>query len=56
MDDFAGRSFQSARWPEDLDLPGARFALVGAGAGGFQIAPTIAEEVEQLTIYQRTAQ
>ena len=29
---------------------------IGAGASGFQIAPTIADEVEQLTVYQRTAQ
>lgn len=56
MDTFAGRSFHSARWPEDLDIRGTRFALLGAGASGFQIAPTIADDVEQLTIYQRTAQ
>ena len=56
LDTFAGPSFHSARWPDDLDLTGARFALVGAGASGFQIAPTIADEVAQLTIYQRTAQ
>ena len=35
---------------------GTRFALVGAGASGFQIAPTIADEVEHLTVFQRTAQ
>jgi len=56
MDDFAGPSFHSARWPDDLDLAGKRFALVGAGASGFQIAPTIADSVGQLTIYQRTTQ
>ncbi len=56
MDSFAGPSFHSARWPEGLDLAGKRFALVGAGASGFQIAPTIADEVEQLTIFQRTTQ
>ncbi len=56
MDTFAGPSFHSARWDHDVDLRGTRFALVGAGATGFQIAPTIAEEVEQLTIFQRTAQ
>ena len=39
----------------DLSLD-TRFALIGAGASGFQIAPTIADEVEQLTVYQRTAQ
>ena len=56
MDDFAGPSFHSARWPDGLDLTGKRFALVGAGASGFQIAPTIADTVEQLTIFQRTTQ
>jgi 4-hydroxyacetophenone monooxygenase len=56
MDTFAGPSFHSARWPADLDHRGLRFALVGAGASGFQIAPSIAGEVAQLDIYQRTAQ
>ena len=56
MADFAGPSFHSARWPDDLELAGTRFALIGAGASGFQIAPSIAPDVEQLTIYQRTAQ
>jgi 4-hydroxyacetophenone monooxygenase len=56
MDDFAGPSFHSARWDHSVDYRGKRFALVGAGASGFQIAPTIADDVEQLTVYQRTAQ
>lgn len=56
MDDFAGPSFHSTRWPEDFDHRGLRFALIGAGASGFQIAPTIAPEVERLSIFQRTAQ
>ena len=30
--------------------------MIGAGASGFQIAPTIAPEVEHLTVFQRTAQ
>jgi 4-hydroxyacetophenone monooxygenase len=55
-DSFAGPTFHSSRWPADLDLSGTRFALLGAGASGFQIAPTIADDVESLTIYQRTAQ
>jgi 4-hydroxyacetophenone monooxygenase len=56
MDTFAGQSFHSALWPDDLQLTGKRFALVGAGASGFQIGPTIAEHVDRLTIFQRTAQ
>jgi 4-hydroxyacetophenone monooxygenase len=56
MDSFAGPSFHSARWPRDLDIAGKRFGLVGAGATGFQIAPTIADEVAHLSIFQRTTQ
>jgi 4-hydroxyacetophenone monooxygenase len=56
MDSFDGPSFHSARWPDGLDITGTRFALVGAGATGFQIAPTIAERVGHLSIFQRTPQ
>ena len=30
--------------------------MIGAGASGFQIAPTIAPDVNRLTVFQRTAQ
>lgn len=56
MDDFAGPSFHSARWDPTVDWRGTRFALIGAGASGFQIAPTIADDVAHLTVFQRTAQ
>jgi 4-hydroxyacetophenone monooxygenase len=56
MDDFAGPWFHSARWDQSVDIRGTRFALVGAGASGFQVAPTIADQVEHLTVFQRTAQ
>ena len=53
---FEGPSFHSAAWDHSVDLTGKRVALIGAGASGFQIAPTIAGDVERLTVYQRTAQ
>ncbi len=56
MDDFAGPSFHSARWDHSVDYRGRRVAQIGAGASGFQIAPTIAPDVTQLTVFQRTAQ
>jgi 4-hydroxyacetophenone monooxygenase len=55
-DTFAGPSFHSAAWDHSVDLTGKRVALIGAGASGFQIAPAIAEDVEHLTVFQRTAQ
>ena len=45
----------SAQWHDGIDLRGKRVAVIGSGASAFQIVPTIAPEVEQLTVYQRTA-
>ncbi len=56
LGEFAGPSFHSARWDHSVDHRGTRFALIGAGASGFQIAPTIAPDVDHLTVFQRTAQ
>jgi 4-hydroxyacetophenone monooxygenase len=56
QEDFAGPSFHSSEWDHSLDLRGKRVAMIGAGASGFQIAPAIAGDVEQLTVFQRTAQ
>ncbi len=53
---FVGPAFHSAAWDHDVDVTGKRVALVGAGASGFQIAPAIADKVEHLTVFQRTAQ
>ena len=35
-------SFHSARWDHSVDYRGKRVAVIGAGASGFQIVPTIA--------------
>jgi 4-hydroxyacetophenone monooxygenase len=56
LEDFEGPLFHSALWDHDVDITGKRVAMVGAGASGFQIAPTIAEQVGSLTVFQRTAQ
>lgn len=60
MDDFAGRIFHSAQWPTELDEPGAltgkRVAIVGSGASAMQIGPAIVDDVESLTVFQRSPQ
>ena len=56
QEQFAGPAFHSAEWHHSVDLHGKRVALIGAGASGFQIAPAIADDVAQLTVFQRTAQ
>lgn len=56
LDDFAGPLFHTARWPEGLDLRGKRVACVGTGASAMQLVPILADEVEELVIFQRSPQ
>ena len=56
IEEFEGASFHSSQWDHSVDYKGKRIAVVGAGASGFQIVPTIAPDVEHLTVFQRTAQ
>lgn len=55
LDSFAGRLVHAARWPrEGIDLSGKRVGIVGLGASGIQIVPTIAPESKELVVFQRT--
>ena len=56
IESFSGPTFHSARWDHSVDLAGKRVLMIGAGASGFQIAPTIAPDVASLVVFQRTAQ
>ena len=56
IDDFDGALFHSSHWPDDLDVTGRRVAVVGTGASSMQIVPAVADRVEHLTVFQRTAQ
>ncbi|QXQ15900.1 flavin-containing monooxygenase [Skermania piniformis] len=53
-DDFTGDVIHTARWDHDLDLRGKRVAIIGTGASAVQIIPSIAAQVAQLTVFQRT--
>ncbi|MEU1980839.1 NAD(P)/FAD-dependent oxidoreductase [Nocardia sp. NPDC019395] len=53
-DDFHGPLVHTGLWPEEgLDLAGKRIAQIGTGSSGIQIAPFLAKEAAQLTVYQR---
>ena len=54
IDDFAGTTMHTARWDHGQDLAGKRVAVIGTGASAVQVIPSIAPEVEQLTVFQRT--
>ncbi|MGE0415676.1 MAG: flavin-containing monooxygenase [Acetobacteraceae bacterium] len=54
-DDFRGLSFHTYRWPQqEIDFTGKRVAVIGTGATGVQVIQTIAPQVKQLTVFQRT--
>src|SRR5690625_1877072 len=53
-DEFSGPACHSARWRKDVDLQGRKVAVIGTGASAFQIVPSIASQVAELSIYQRT--
>lgn len=54
-DSFEGIAMHSAQWVDGTVLAGKRVAVIGTGASAFQIVPAIAEEVESLTVFQRSA-
>ena len=55
VDSFRGQSFHTYRWPhEPVDFAGKRVAVIGTGATGVQVIQTIAPQVGQLTVFQRT--
>jgi cation diffusion facilitator CzcD-associated flavoprotein CzcO len=64
MEDFAGRSFHTARWdyaytgggPHEplTGLADTVVALVGTGASGIQCVPPLAESAKHLYVFQRT--
>lgn len=55
IDTFAGASYHTSRWPTNgVDLSGKRVGVIGTGATGVQVIQTIAAEVGNLTVFQRT--
>jgi len=54
LDTWTGEKWHTARWPEDGDLTGKRVAIIGNGASCMQTAPEIQNDVDSLTIYQRS--
>jgi len=55
IETFTGKAFHSSEWDHSFDYVGKKVAVVGTGASAVQVVPAIAKEVEQLTIFQRSA-
>jgi len=55
MEQFKGHMYHTSEWPQEgLDLKGKRVAVIGTGASGVQVIQTVAPEVKELTVFQRT--
>jgi 4-hydroxyacetophenone monooxygenase len=54
LSDFRGAAFHTAQWDGNFDWRGKRVVMIGTGASGHQVGPTIAPDVERLTILQRS--
>jgi 4-hydroxyacetophenone monooxygenase len=55
LEEFAGAKFHTARWDHSVDLTGKNVVMIGTGASGMQVGPSIAPTVGHLTIFQRSA-
>jgi 4-hydroxyacetophenone monooxygenase len=54
LESFTGPAFHTAQWDRHFDWRGKRIAMIGTGASGHQVGPTIAPDVERLMIFQRS--
>ncbi|HEX4197412.1 MAG TPA: NAD(P)/FAD-dependent oxidoreductase [Caulobacteraceae bacterium] len=54
MADFKGRIVHPQTWPQDLDYKGKRVIIIGSGATAATLAPSIAADVEHVTMLQRS--
>ena len=55
IEDFEGDVFHTARWRHDVALDDRRVGVIGTGASAIQVVPSIAPDVQKLTVFQRTA-
>lgn len=55
LDTFAGQIHHTAHWPhEGVDFTGQRVAVIGTGSSGVQSIPIIADQADELIVFQRT--
>ena len=54
MEDFQGTIVHPQTWPAHLDLHGKRVVVIGSGATAATLIPAIAEDVEHVTMLQRS--
>ena len=56
LDDFEGDWYLTGHWPKQgVDFAGKRVGVIGTGATGVQVIPTVAHTADHVTVFQRTA-
>jgi 4-hydroxyacetophenone monooxygenase len=55
VESFGGQWCHSAVWDDAIDCKNKKVVVVGSGASAFQLVPSIADAVEHLTVFQRSA-
>jgi len=54
IDSFDGTVIHTAAWDDDYSFAGRRVGVIGTGASAVQLIPELANQVADLTVYQRT--
>lgn len=54
VDDYSGEIIHPQTWPDDADMTGKNVIVIGSGATAATLVPAIAEDVEHVTILQRS--
>ena len=53
---FGGRTAHTARWDPTVPIDGQRIGIIGTGSSAIQMVAAIADRVQALSLFQRTAQ
>jgi 4-hydroxyacetophenone monooxygenase len=56
LSDFDGPMMHTAEWDPSVQLAGKRVGVIGTGASAMQAVPAIADEAEQVVVFQRSKQ
>jgi len=55
IDDFKGEAYHTGKWPRTpVDFKGKRVGVIGTAATGIQVIQSIANDVAELKVFQRT--
>ena len=56
LDSFSGAMFHSARWNHEVPFAGKRVGVIGTGSSAIQIVSALVDQVDELSLFQRTPQ